>query len=134
VFHSGENHHTFEYGYELAGELIARHTGDLPTGIIALNDRIAIGAINRLREDGLRVPEDISVTGYDNIAVAEHYHPALTTVDHQTGRLMDLAVRGLLDRIHSGGGPPAPRDFVVHPKLVIRHSTGPASGRRSGGI
>ena len=127
VFHAGETHHTFEYGYELAGELLAQHAGDMPTAIIALNDRIAIGAINRLREDGLRVPDDVSVIGYDNIAVAEHYHPALTTVDHQTGRLMDLAVRGLLDRIHSGGGPPAPRDFVVHPKLVIRHSTGPAS-------
>ena len=126
VFHPGETRHTFEYGYELAGELIDRCAGRMPTAIIALNDRIAIGAINRLREDGLNVPEHISVTGYDNIAVAEHYHPALTTMDHQTNRLMDLAVRGLLERIHSGGAELPPREFIVHPKLVIRQSTGPA--------
>ena len=126
VFHPGETKHTFEYGYELAGELIEQSAGHLPTAIIALNDRIAIGAINRLREDGIRVPEDVSVVGYDNIAVAEHFHPALTTVDHQTNRLMDTAVRCLLERIHARGNEPPPHESHVHPKLVIRHSTGPA--------
>jgi DNA-binding LacI/PurR family transcriptional regulator len=126
VFHPGETKHTFEYGYELAGELIEQSAGHLPTAVIALNDRIAIGAINRLREDGIRVPEDVSVVGYDNIAVAEHFHPSLTTVDHQTNRLMDTAVRGLLERIHARGNEAPPHESHVHPKLVIRHSTGPA--------
>jgi len=129
VHHPGETRHTFEYGYELAGGLIDQSDGRMPTAIIALNDRIAIGAINRLREDGIRVPDDVSVIGYDNIAVAEHYHPALTTVDHQTKRLMDLAVRGLLERIHIRDDTLEPREFTVHPKLVIRQSTGPASMR-----
>jgi DNA-binding LacI/PurR family transcriptional regulator len=129
VFHPGETHHTFEYGYELAGELIERCNSKPPTAIIALNDRIAIGAINRLREDGIRVPQDVSVIGYDNIAVAEHYFPPLTTVDHQTNRLMDLAVRGLLERIHSGDCQPPPHESQVHPKLVIRQSTGPSAGQ-----
>jgi len=126
VFHPGETNHTFEYGYELAGELIAQAAGKLPTAIIALNDRIAIGAINRLREDGIHVPENISVVGYDNIAVAEHFFPTLTTVDHQTDRLMDLAVRGLLERLDPANADIAPREASVHPKLVIRKSTGPA--------
>lgn len=126
-FHPGETRHTFEYGYQLAGELLQKHSTDLPTAIIALNDRIAIGAINRLRESGVRVPEDVSVTGYDNIAVAEHFHPALTTVDHQTGRLMDLAVRGLLDRLDPAKAHLPPRESRVQPKLVIRKSTGPAA-------
>ena len=130
LFHPGETKHTFEYGYELAGELIDQHSGNLPTAItaiIALNDRIAIGAINRLREDHIRVPEDISVIGYDNIAVAEHFFPSLTTVDHQTSRLMDLAVRGLLERLEPKNANLPPRELHVHPKLVIRHSTGPAT-------
>ncbi len=128
LFHPGETKHTFEYGYELAGELIGQCAGNLPTGIIALNDRIAIGAINRLREDGIRVPEDISVIGYDNIAVAEHFFPSLTTVDHQTNRLMDLAVRGLLEHLEPENSELPPRESHVHPKLVIRHSTGPVRG------
>lgn len=122
VYHSGETQHTFEYGYELAGELLDRN-GELPTAIIALNDRVAIGAINRLREDGIKVPEDVSVVGYDNISVGEHFHPTITTVDHQTDRLMDLAVRGLLERLDPENSDPAPREASVRPKLVIRQST-----------
>lgn len=124
VFHPGETNHTFDYGYELAGELVEKHAGNPPTAIIALNDRIAIGAINRLREDGILVPEDISVVGYDNIAVAEHFFPTLTTVDHQTDRLMDLAVRGLLERLDPGNAELTARELSVQPKLVIRKSTG----------
>lgn len=127
VYHPGETHHTFDYGYELAGELIQKSAGRLPTALIALNDRIAIGAINRLREDGIRVPEDMSVIGYDNIAIAGHFFPTLTTVDHQTDRLMDLAVRGLLDRLNPEQVDQPPRELSVQPKLVIRKSTGPAS-------
>ncbi len=126
IFHPGETRHTFEYGYQLAGELLQKHSTDRPTAIIALNDRIAIGAINRLRENGIRVPEDVSITGYDNIAVAEHYHPSLTTVDHQTDRLMDLAVRGLLERLATTGKSLPPREAHIQPKLIIRQSTGPA--------
>jgi DNA-binding LacI/PurR family transcriptional regulator len=126
VFHPGETNHTFEYGYELARELIERSSTNLPTAIIALNDRVAIGAINRLREDRIRVPEDISVVGYDNIAVAEHFFPSLTTVDHQTDRLMDLAVRGLLERLETGNSEIPAHEASVSPKLVIRKSTGPA--------
>ena len=123
VFHPGETNHTFDYGYELAGELVEKNAGALPTAIIALNDRIAIGAINRLREDGIRVPEDVSVVGYDNIAVGEHFFPTLTTVDHQTDRLMDLAVRGLLERLDPGKIELPPRELSVQPKLIIRKST-----------
>lgn len=126
VFHPGETKHTFEYGYELAGELIDQSAGSLPTAIIALNDRIAIGAINRLREDGIRVPEDVSVVGYDNLAISEHFFPTLTTVDHQTDRLMDLAVRGLMERLGPENSELSSRESSVHPKLVIRHSTGKA--------
>ncbi len=124
IFHPGETNHTFDYGYELAGELADESARKRPSAIIALNDCVAIGAINRLREDGIRVPDDVSVIGYDNIAAGEHFFPALTTVDHQTDRLMDLAVRGLLERLHSGEIQSTPRELSVQPKLIIRKSTG----------
>jgi DNA-binding LacI/PurR family transcriptional regulator len=126
IYHPGETKHTFEYGYELAGEWLDQTSSSRPTAIIALNDRIAIGAINRLREDGIRVPEDVSVIGYDNIAVAEHFFPSLTTVDHQTDRLMDLAVRGLLDRLDPENTDLPSKESYVQPKLVIRKSSGKA--------
>jgi len=128
IFHPGETRHAFEYGYELAGEFIDRFPKGMPTAIIALNDRIAIGAINRLREDGIRVPEDVSVVGYDNMAVAEHFYPSLTTVDHQTERLMDLAVRGVLERLSGPNRHNPPQETSVRPKLVIRNSTAKARG------
>ena len=110
----------------MAGELIERSAGNLPTAIIALNDRIAIGAINRLREDGIRVPEDVSVVGYDNIAVAEHFFPTLTTVDHQTDRLMDLAVRGLMERLD----PEIPSCHPArHPSIPSSSSANPPARR-----
>ncbi|BCU78079.1 LacI family DNA-binding transcriptional regulator [Luteolibacter sp. LG18] len=128
VFHPGETRQSFDYGRELAAKLIATAKGKLPTAIIALNDRIAIGIINRLREEGIRVPEDVSVVGHDNIAVAEHFHPPLTTVDQQTDRLMHLAVRGLLDRLEPGAAPSPGRSLTVQPRLVVRNSTAPARG------
>jgi DNA-binding LacI/PurR family transcriptional regulator len=124
VYHPGETRHTFDYGYELAGEWIEKSAARPTTAIIALNDRIAIGAINRLREDGLQVPGQVSVVGYDNIAVGEHFFPSLTTVDHQTDRMMDLAVRGLLERLDPGKIHLPPRQWFVQPKLIIRKSTG----------
>ena len=123
VFQPGETHHTFDYGYQLAGELVEKSAGNLPTAIIALNDQIAIGAINRLREDGIRVPEDVSLVGYDNIAVSAHFSPTLTTVDHQTDRLMDLAVRGLLAQLDPINANRAARVLSVQPRLVVRKST-----------
>ena len=67
------------------------------------------------------MPEDISVVGYDNIAVAEHFYPTLTTVDHQTDRLIDLAVRGLLERLDPDNADLPPRSSHVprtrHPPL-----------------
>lgn len=125
--HPGEASHTFDYGYDLAGEWLTQPVRSRTTAIIALNDRIAIGAINRLREAGISVPTDVSVVGYDNIQVAEHFFPPLTTVDHQTDRLMDLAVRGLLERIRTKSVA-GDHTSLVQPKLITRQSTAPAPG------
>jgi DNA-binding LacI/PurR family transcriptional regulator len=94
-----------------------------PTAIFAANDLNAIGALNALETMGLRVPEDISLVGYDNTPLAALRHVSLTSV-HQPGKdLGRMAVDRLLERIHEGS--PKPRHDVVAPSLVVRSTSGP---------
>ncbi|GAA4286280.1 LacI family DNA-binding transcriptional regulator [Georgenia daeguensis] len=94
------------------------------TGVIAYNDLVAIGFIRAVQGRGKRVPEDVSVVGYDNIFAADLVSPALTTVATPRRALGAAAVRNLVAQIkgaHPRGGPPV----VVPVKLVERESTGP---------
>jgi DNA-binding LacI/PurR family transcriptional regulator len=110
------NAQDYAHGRALADELLA--DGYRPTAIIALNDRVAIGSCARLQEAGWRFPEDCSVTGFDNIDVAEHIRPALTTIDHQS----DLIMREALELLAS---PPVKTLRIIKPRLIVRASTGP---------
>jgi LacI family transcriptional regulator len=102
------------------GALIAE--GRRPQAIVCGNDEMAIGALSALRANRLRVPADIAVTGFDDIGVAHHVRPALTTVRQPMRALGEEAVRILLDRIHNRA---APRNSVVMPtEVVIRRSCG----------
>lgn len=122
IYQSGRLDHTYDYGRELADQLLAE-CPNIPTGIVALNDRVAIGAINRFREEGLRVPDDISVAGYDNLDIAAHFRPPLTTVDQRESDLMQLACDALIERIEGREAVNEPR--FVRPLLITRSSTGP---------
>ena len=109
-----------EGGRQAARELLA--TGFGPTAIICVNDIMAVGVMRELREQGIRVPEDISVTGFDNIKLAEFCSPTLTTVHiprENIGRTIFeiLAVQKTADRL-------AGREILIDPELVIRESTG----------
>jgi LacI family transcriptional regulator len=93
-----------------------------PQAIVCGNDEMAVGALSALRASGLRVPADIAVTGFDDIGVAHHVRPALTTVRQPMRALGETAVRTLLDRVHDRS---APRKSVVLPtEVVIRRSCG----------
>jgi LacI family transcriptional regulator len=108
-------------GYPVTHQLLSR-TSDF-TALFAYNDLSAIGAIRAIRERGLRVPEDISVVGFDDIAGAAFQNPSLTTV-RQPLRMMGMtAARVLLERLNGGEDP---KEVIVEPELVIRESTGPA--------
>ncbi len=124
IFRPDCREHTYDYGRELAQRLL-KEVPVTPTAIIALNDRVAIGAINVLLENGLRVPEDISVAGYDNIEVTAHFRPPLTTVDQRAEHLMRLAAEALLARIEGRSSTQASK--LVKPRLIVRESTGKAS-------
>jgi LacI family transcriptional regulator len=96
--------------------------GPAPRAIVCGNDEMAIGALIALRAGRLRVPADVAVSGFDDIAAAHHVRPALTTVRQPMRELGERSVRMLLARI---ADPAAPRQSVVLPtETVIRSSCG----------
>ncbi|MXM64490.1 substrate-binding domain-containing protein [Streptomyces sp. HUCO-GS316] len=111
---------TEEGGYRATVRLLGRPVR--PTAVIAVNDIAAVGALSAAGELGLRVPQDLSVTGYDNTSISRLRHLWLTTVDnagHEVGR---RAARCLLDRFEAPGG--AGRVQLAAPALEIRGTTG----------
>ena len=95
------------------------------TAVICANDVMAVGVLRELRATGRRVPEDVSVTGFDNVTLAQFCYPALTSVHIPRDEIGRTVCQCLLDR----DDPPLHREFVIEPELVVRDSTGPAPGR-----
>lgn len=112
-------------GYPFAKELLARK--EPFTALFAYNDISAIGSICAFQEAGLRVPEDVSVIGFDDIQNAAYINPALTTVRQPLVEMGELAARTLLDRIE--GRAKDVREITIRPELVVRKSTAPPSAR-----
>jgi DNA-binding LacI/PurR family transcriptional regulator len=96
------------------------------TAIVAFNDIAAIGAIRTLEDFNRRVPEDVSVIGFDDIRAAAFTKPRLTTIKQPLEEIGRIATQSLLNRIHNTV--PSRPEIVVEPKLVIRESTGQARG------
>lgn len=97
------------------------------TAIFAFNDISAIGAIRAVREAGLRVPEDVSVIGFDDIPSAAFQNPGLTTIRQPLQTMGTLAVEHLLGRIREKLDQSSPETVTVEPELVVRKSTAPAN-------
>jgi DNA-binding LacI/PurR family transcriptional regulator len=112
-------------GYEL-GRRLACNPG--LTAVFCGNDPMALGVIRALAEQGLRVPRDVSIVGFDDVPEAGFYLPPLTTVRQDFGEVGRLALRTLTDRM-TGAIPPGPRVVRVAPELIIRASAaGPPRG------
>jgi len=94
----------------------------LPTAIMCMNDLVAIGALQAANKAGLRVPEDISIVGYDDIPFASYSIPELTTVSLRANE-MGQAAAGVLHKMI--GKEKVPRTTIIHPELVVRKSTAP---------
>lgn len=111
-------------GYPFAKQLLARKKPF--TALFAYNDISAIGAIRAIQEQGLRVPQDISVMGFDDIPGAAFHTPSLTTVQQPLNRMGEVAAQVLLERIE--GNKEYPSEIAIEPELVVRESTAKAAG------
>lgn len=107
-------------GYSAAPALVA--DPDV-TAVVAANDRMALGLLLRLHETGRRIPEDVSVVGFDDIAEAEFFHPPLTTIRQDFEGMGRAAVLSLIAMVEGT----APTETVEYPapELVVRTSTAP---------
>ncbi len=136
-------HAAAELGLEISPDRVVQLSGDFPTpepglqatrqllarqsdfsALFAFNDMSAIGALRALRESR-RIPEEVSIVGFDDIESAAFQHPALTTVRQPLRAMGELAARTLLARIQAGKSGDHPRIMTVKPELVIRASTAP---------
>lgn len=112
-------------GYEATRWLLERHPNI--TAIMGGNDKMAIGALRYLRERKLRVPEDISVMGVDDMPAAAFTNPGLTTVRHDLFTIGRMSVDAALDLFNKTAV--APIQKIVPVRLIVRESTGPAPVR-----
>jgi DNA-binding LacI/PurR family transcriptional regulator len=116
------------------GRAAARHllsAGTAFTAVFAQSDLLALGAIAELRDAGLRVPEDVSIIGYDDIPVASYIQPPLTTMRQPIRDLGALAARLLIHAIAESrpGEVASERHRLLKPELVMRESVAPPSDK-----
>ncbi len=123
VFQLPELDQTPVHGYKATKKLL-RSTRDF-TAIFCFNDICAFGAIRAIDDVGLRVPEDISIVGFDDISSAAYHQPSLTTVRQPLREMGTRGARILLERINHPNKP-YPTEVVMEPELIVRESTGPA--------
>jgi DNA-binding LacI/PurR family transcriptional regulator len=117
-------HHEFtrSSGYDLTKRLLA--LPERPTALFCADDLIALGAMDALFDAGLRVPEDVSVVGVDDVPAASLRQVALTTVRQPTAEMGRRAVQLLLERVLSGPDG-EPIEIVLRPRLIVRRTSGP---------
>ncbi|MBD5507971.1 MAG: LacI family transcriptional regulator [Lachnospiraceae bacterium] len=114
------DHYSMENGYLTAKRLL--ESGREVTAIYAVSDSLAIGVCRAVLEAGKRIPEDISVAGYDGIEMGEYYNPKLTTIKQPVEEIAKKTIRLLLDVIAERE---EPQQIVFPAELVVRESTGP---------
>jgi DNA-binding LacI/PurR family transcriptional regulator len=109
-------------GRQAARDLL--ESGFQPTAIVCVNDFMALGVLRELRARRLRVPQDISVTGFDNIKLSEYCWPALTTLHIPRDAIGHLVFQSLVPDVVKQR--PHGREIIVDPEFMLRDSTGPA--------
>lgn len=119
-----EGEYSIWSGVNAAHQLLSQK--ELPTAIVCMNDQMAVGAIQAIRSKNLRVPEDISVTGFDNIDYARYCDPPLTTISQPRDDMAQVAVDYLLRRIEGDDSEAVDTHFVRPYDFVLRKSCAPA--------
>lgn len=123
------DNYDYNTGYQLAQDVSIYQEGS--TAIIAMNDMVALGAMDAVLEKGYRVPEDFSIIGFDNLLYTGLARISLTTVDNHTDLLAKSAMDVLLYRINISNNSPLISEtyfkIECQPRLIVRKSTGPAA-------
>lgn len=123
---SVEGDWTAEGGYRAAEALLS--SGERFTALVVGNDQMALGALAALSERGVRVPEEVSVVGFDDVPEARFYRPPLTTVRQDFAELGTRSAALILKAIEARRAPqlpPRPEQVCLTPELVVRLSTAP---------
>lgn len=115
---------TYESGVAAAQKLLT--PGNRPTAIFAANDEMAFGVMNVADALGIRVPEDLSVVGFDGTSFATFVIPSLSTIRRPSGEMARLGAQKLLALINDGADAARAFEVMVSPQFVPRDSTGPA--------
>ncbi len=116
-----EGDHRVEGGHHAMQRLLAAPSR--PTAVLASNDLTAIGAMGAIHEHGLRIPDDLSIIGFDGIELSAYMQPGLTTMLVPRAELSAVAFRSLLHDQEQGDRRPPRREHVIHPQLLVRGST-----------
>lgn len=111
-----------DLGYHASKKLLA--SGRRFTAIFAFNDLAAIGSMRAVHEHGMRIPQDVSVVGFDDIDSAAYQNPPLTTVRQPLKEMGRMAAQTVLSRIGMPGDDS--REVIVEPELIVRATTAPA--------
>ncbi len=118
-----EGNHRMDGGHEAMARLLGKEVR--PTAVLTSNDMTAFGAMGAIYEKGMKIPRDISVVGFDDIAMSAFTQPALTTVRLSRAEIAKLALRALQDIQKSVTGQGV--EYSIQPTLVERNSTGPTA-------
>jgi DNA-binding LacI/PurR family transcriptional regulator len=110
-------------------ELLSR--APRPTAVLCSNDMTAIGVIRKSYEEGIAIPDDLSLIGFDDIRLAQFVSPPLTTVQMSQAELARLAFRALLKEVERDAPVPHGTEYNLQTSLVLRQSTALAPGAES---
>ena len=121
AYSSDPQGHSVIRGYWAMDRLM--RLADRPTAVFAANDSLAIGALRWTQKNGMRVPRDVAIVGFDNIEFAEHAATPLTSVNYEIKLVTDLAVARLVELIGCKNGLPEPNVTLIDPELIVREST-----------
>jgi DNA-binding LacI/PurR family transcriptional regulator len=113
---------SFNFGYEAANRLMALPANQRPTGIVSLNDLLAIGAMHAIAANGLQVGRDVAVTGFDDIPLIQYLNPPLTSVRQpiwQVGQLVIDMLLSIMNEPEKG----VQQNPLLPPELIVRASS-----------
>lgn len=121
-----EGHHTMDGGIEALRQILS--LSKPPTAVLCSNDMTAIGVMREAYEEGIRIPDDLSVVGFDDIRLAQFTIPPLTTVKMSQTEIARLAFHALLSEVQRKSPSSEGSEYVLRTSLVLRDSTAMAAG------